>query len=79
MCGEVWVGRIAWKDDGLVGPFMVSYGAAWCCCMGVLFCMYLLPEVDQVPHLEVPYPLVNGGQQLRHASGRCPDHHQSVT
>ena len=34
--------------------------------------LQLLPEVDQVPHLKVPYPLTNGGQQLRHASGRCP-------
>ena len=31
--------------------------------------------VDQVPHLEVPYPLTNGGQQLRHTSGRFPVHH----
>ena len=23
MCGEVWVGRIAWKDDGLFGLCMV--------------------------------------------------------
>ena len=28
MCGEVWVGRIAWDDDGLVGPCMVGFGAA---------------------------------------------------
>ena len=37
------------------------------------------PGLDQPPHLEVPYPLTNGGQQLRHASGRCPLHYQSVT
>ena len=35
--------------------------------------------LDQLPHLEVPYPLTNGGQQLRHASGRCPEHFLSVT
>ena len=33
----------------------------------------------KLPHLEVPYPLTNGGQQLRHASGRCPGYHPSVT
>ena len=38
-----------------------------------------LPGLDQLPHLEVPYPLKNGGQQLRHASGCCPVHHLSVT
>ena len=36
MCGEVWVGRIAWDDDGLVGPCMVGFGAAWGYCMGLL-------------------------------------------
>ena len=30
-------------------------------------------------YLGVPYPLTNGGQQLRRASGRCPIHHPSVT
>ena len=25
MCGEVWVGRIAWDDDGLAGPCMVGF------------------------------------------------------
>ena len=34
---------------------------------------------DKYPHLEVPYPLTNGGQQLRHASGPCPVHLLSVT
>ena len=34
--------------------------------------LQLFPGVDQLPHLGVPYPLTNGGQQLRHASGRCP-------
>ena len=33
----------------------------------------------KLPHLEVPYPLTNGGQQLRHASGCCPVHLLSVT
>ena len=32
----VWVGRIAWRDEGLLGPCMVCFGAAWCYCMGVL-------------------------------------------
>ena len=36
------------------------------------------PGVDQLPHLGVSYPLTNGKQQLRHASGRCLGHHQSV-
>ena len=39
--------------------------------------LQLFPGVDQLPHLEVPYPLTNVGQQLRHASGRCPEHHPS--
>ena len=34
--------------------------------------LQLLPEVDQLPHLEVPYPNPNGGQQFRRASGSCP-------
>ena len=34
---------------------------------------------NKFPHLGVPYPLTNGGQQLRHASGRCPRHNLSVT
>ena len=29
MCGEVWVGRICVGCDGLVGPCMVGFGAAW--------------------------------------------------
>ena len=41
--------------------------------------LQLIPGLDLPPHLEVPYPLTNGGQQLRHASGRCPLHHHSVT
>ena len=41
--------------------------------------LQLLSGVDQAPHLEVPYPLTNGGQQLRYASGRYPAHHPSVT
>ena len=41
--------------------------------------LQLFPGVDQIPHLEVPYPLSNGGQQLRHARGRCPVRHHSVT
>ena len=32
----VWVGQIAWDDDGLFGPCVVGYGAAWCYCMGLL-------------------------------------------
>ena len=39
----------------------------------------IIPGLNQPPHLEVPYPLTNGGQQLRHASGRCPVHLHSVT
>ena len=35
--------------------------------------LHLCPGVDQLPHLGVPYSLTNGGQQLRHASGRCPE------
>ena len=41
--------------------------------------LQLILGLDQLPHLEVPYPLTHGGQQLRHASGRCPVHLQSVT
>ena len=41
--------------------------------------LQLLSGVDQAPHLEVPYPLTNGGQQLRYASGRCPVHAPTVT
>ena len=41
--------------------------------------LQLFRGVDQLPHLGVPYPLTNRGQQLRHASGRCPVHHTSVT
>ena len=41
--------------------------------------LQLFPGEDQLPHLGVPYPLTDGGQQLRHASGRCPVHHPSVT
>ena len=33
--------------------------------------LQLLPEVDHLPQLEVPYPLTNGGQQFRRASGSC--------
>ena len=29
MWGEVWVGWIAWWDDGLFGPCMVDFEAAW--------------------------------------------------
>ena len=32
----------------------------------------LLSGLDQLPHLEVPYPLTNG-VQLRYASGRYPE------
>ena len=35
MCGEVWVGEICLRDDGLVGPCMVGFGAAWFYCMGL--------------------------------------------
>ena len=41
--------------------------------------LQLISGVDQLPHLEFPYPLTNGGQQLRHASGRCPVQYHSVT
>ena len=41
--------------------------------------LQLFPCLDQLPHLGVPYPLTNGRQQLRHASGRCPVCHHSVT
>ena len=41
--------------------------------------LQLISAVDQLPHLEVPYPLTNGGQQLRYASGRCPVHLHPVT
>ena len=41
--------------------------------------LQLILGVVQLPRLGVPYPLTNGGQQLRHASGRCPDYHPSVT
>ena len=41
--------------------------------------LQLFPGVDQLPNLEVPYPLTNGGQQLRHAIGRCPQQGPSVT
>ena len=41
--------------------------------------LQIISRVDQLPHLEVPYPLTNRGQQLRHASGRCPAHIHSVT
>ena len=34
--------------------------------------LQLLPEVDHLPHLEVPYPNTNGGQHFRRASGSCP-------
>ena len=30
------------------------------------------PEVDHLPQKEVPYPISNGGQQFRRASGSCP-------
>ena len=26
------MGQIAWWNDGLAGPCMVVFGAAWCCC-----------------------------------------------
>ena len=39
--------------------------------------LQLLPDVDHLPQLEVPYPITNGGQQFRRASGSCPVH--SVT
>ena len=39
--------------------------------------LQLLPEVDHLPQLEVPYPITNGGQHFRRASGSCPIH--SVT
>ena len=29
-------------------------------------------EVDHFPQKEVPYPISNGGQQFRRASGSCP-------
>ena len=41
--------------------------------------LQLIPGLDRPPPLEVPYLLTNGGQQLRHASGRCPAYHLSVT
>ena len=41
--------------------------------------LQLIPRVDQLPHLEVPYLQTNGGQQLRQASGCCPVHLPSVT
>ena len=34
--------------------------------------LQLLPAVDHLPHLEVPYPNTNGGQHFRRASGSCP-------
>ena len=34
--------------------------------------LQLLPEVDHLPHLEVLYPITNGGQHFRRASGSCP-------
>ena len=40
--------------------------------------MYNTVKVLQI-ELEVPYPLTNGGHQLRHPSGRCPAHIPSVT
>ena len=43
-----------------------------CISMLNLFRIGEISKVDQLPHLEVPYPIPNGGQQLRHASGRCP-------
>ena len=41
--------------------------------------MVQLQVLYKLPHLGVSYPLTNGGQQLRHASGRCLVHHLSVT
>ena len=41
--------------------------------------LQLLSGEDQLPHLEFPYPLTNGGQQLWHASGGCPLHLLSIT
>ena len=35
MCGEVQVGEIRLRCDGLAGPRMVGFGSAWCSCMGV--------------------------------------------
>ena len=32
----VWVGEICLRCDGLVGPCMVGFGAAWFSCMGLL-------------------------------------------
>ena len=29
ICGEVWVGRICLRCDGLAWPCMVGFGAAW--------------------------------------------------
>ena len=34
-----------------------------------------MPDVDQLPQLEVPYPNTNGGQQFWRASGSCPVHY----
>ena len=31
-----------------------------------------LPEVDQSPHFEVPYPTTNGDNDIRRPSGSCP-------
>ena len=36
----VWVGEICLRCDGLAGPCMVCFGAAWCFCMCLLCCMY---------------------------------------
>ena len=38
----------------------------------LFWCAQHLPEVDQLPQLEVPYPIKNRGQHLRRASGSCP-------
>ena len=34
----------------------------------------LMIETNRLSHsdIKVPYPIPNGGQQLRHSSGRCP-------
>ena len=34
--------------------------------------LQLLPEVDQPPHIEVPYPTSNGDNNIRRACGSCP-------
>ena len=49
---------------------IVLYGL-YCFTWHVSYCFYQA-SINQLPHLEVPYPNTNGGQQFRHASGSCP-------